>query len=89
MVMTIVMTMERKQRTTTYKASEFKARCLKIMDEVEATGAPVVITKNGRPVAQLVPFGNRLSTLAGAHKGQIEITGDITAPLDLEWDAAK
>ena len=39
----------------TVKASEFKAKCLKIMDEVAATGEPVVITKYGVPVAQLVP----------------------------------
>jgi len=32
-------------------ASEFKAKCLKIMDEVAATGEPVVITKHGVPVA--------------------------------------
>ena len=36
-------------------ASEFKAKCLKIMDEVTATGEPAIITKHGVPVAQLVP----------------------------------
>jgi antitoxin (DNA-binding transcriptional repressor) of toxin-antitoxin stability system len=35
----------------TIKASEFRARCLKLMDEVAASGEPVVITKNGKPVA--------------------------------------
>ena len=35
----------------TIKASEFKAKCLKLMDEVADTGQPLVITKNGRPVA--------------------------------------
>ena len=37
------------------KASEFKAKCLALMDEVERTGESVVITKNGKPVAELVP----------------------------------
>lgn len=37
----------------TLSASAFKARCLALMDEVERTGEPVIITKHGRPVAQL------------------------------------
>ena len=62
----------------TVKASEFKAKCLRLMDEVEETGEPVVITKNGRPVAQLGPVVSRRKTLAGLHKGQVRIVGDIT-----------
>ena len=38
----------------TIKASEFKAKCLKLMDEVAETGEEIVITKNGRPTARLV-----------------------------------
>jgi prevent-host-death family protein len=71
----------------TIKASDFKARCLKLMDEVAATGEPVVITKNGKPVAQLGPVGPALKSIWGLHKGQIEILGDIIEPLDVEWDA--
>jgi prevent-host-death family protein len=37
------------------KAGEFKAKCLAVMDEVAATGEPVVITKRGKPIARLVP----------------------------------
>lgn len=36
-------------------ASAFKAKCLKLMDQVAESGEPIVITKNGEPVAQLVP----------------------------------
>jgi prevent-host-death family protein len=36
-------------------AGQFEARCLKVMDDVQSTREPVVITKNGRPVAKLVP----------------------------------
>lgn len=36
-------------------AGEFKAKCLKLMDEVNETGATIVITKRGRPVCRLVP----------------------------------
>ena len=73
----------------TVKASEFKAKCLRLMDEVEETGEPVVITKNGRPVAQLGPVVSRRKTLAGLHKGQVRIVGDIIEPLDVEWEALR
>ena len=71
----------------TIKASEFKAKCLTLMDEVAESGEPVVITKNGKPVAQLGPVVARLKTLRGLHKGQIEILGDIIEPLDVAWEA--
>ncbi len=71
----------------TIKASDFKARCLKLMDEVAATGEPLVITKNGKPVAQLAPVGPARKSIWGLHKGQIEILGDIIEPVDVEWEA--
>ena len=40
----------------TIKASEFKAKCLKLMDEVAVYGEEIVITKNGRPTAKLVAY---------------------------------
>ena len=39
----------------TLNATEFKAKCLRILDEVASTGEPVTILKRGKPVAQLVP----------------------------------
>jgi prevent-host-death family protein len=69
------------------KASEFKARCLQLMDEVAANGETITITKNGHPVAELGPVKNKPATLFGAHAGQIEITGDIIAPIDESWEA--
>jgi prevent-host-death family protein len=69
------------------KASEFKAKCLKIMDEVAATGEPVVITKNGVPISQLIPAKRRPETLFGALKGSVSIRGNIIGPVDAEWDA--
>ena len=71
----------------TIKASEFKAKCLKLMDEVAETGREIVITKNGRPVSRLVPHIERPKTVFGIDKGKIEILGDIIEPIDVEWDA--
>jgi prevent-host-death family protein len=64
----------------TYPAGQFKARCLKIMDEVQATRQPIVITKKGRPVVKLVPADGQPKDVFGCLKGEIEITGDIVSP---------
>ena len=50
----------------TIKASEFKARCLKLMDEVADNGAEIVITKNGRPVSRLIPWRKKPDTLSAS-----------------------
>ena len=72
----------------TIKASEFKARCLMLMDEVADSGEEIVITKNGKPVAKLTPYRERPKTLFGLNKGRYEIHGDLDdALLDVEWDA--
>ena len=71
----------------TIKASEFKAKCLKLMDEVAESGDEIVITKNGRPVAKLAPYRERPKTLFGIDKGRIQILGDIIEPIGVKWDA--
>ncbi|MFQ5737942.1 MAG: type II toxin-antitoxin system Phd/YefM family antitoxin [Acidobacteriota bacterium] len=73
----------------TMKASEFKAKCLRLMDEVARTGEPVVITKNGKPVSRLVPHRRKPATLFGSMEGSIKIKGDIVAPLDVDWEAGQ
>ena len=71
----------------TIKASEFKAKCLKLMDEVSATGEELVITKNNQPVARLVPYQKKPETLFGIDRDKIEILDDIISPLDISWEA--
>ena len=71
----------------TIKASEFKARCLKLMDEVADNGAEIVITKNGRPVSRLVPWRKKPDTLFGIDRGKLEILGNVDEPLDVAWEA--
>lgn len=48
------------------KASEFKARCLALLDEVAASHASIVITKHGKPVARVVPIGPQESNMIGS-----------------------
>ena len=69
------------------KAAEFKAKCLQAMDEVARTGEPIIVTKRGKPVAQLAPVARKPKMLRGFLKGVIKSHGDIISPIDVEWDA--
>ena len=63
-------------------ASEFKAKCLSILDEVKRTGEPVTILKHGRPVAQLVPAVQVKSEYPQANLlGSVRIQGDVIKPV--------
>jgi prevent-host-death family protein len=75
--------------TRVIKASEFKAKCLSLMDEVAQSGESLVITKNGKPVAELKPYGAEWKNLFGIWKDAVVVTGDIVSPIDVEWDAMK
>jgi len=71
----------------TISASQFKARCLGLMDQVAATGEVVVITKNGQPVAELHPCAAaRRPSPFGLHPA-VQIHADVLAPIDAHWAA--
>ena len=68
------------------KASEFKAKCLRLMDEVAESGEEIVITKNGRPVSRLAPYSKKSPGLFfGRDRDKIRILGDIVSPMPPEW----
>ena len=58
-------------------AAEFKSKCAKLLDQVEARGEPIVITKRGVPIAELAPVCGKSESLVGSLRGRIEILGDI------------
>jgi prevent-host-death family protein len=68
-------------------AGEFKAKCLKVIDEVQRLRMPVIITKRGKPVAKLVPLDEHAESFIGSMKGTMEIVGDIVSPMDVKWEA--
>ncbi len=71
----------------TINASEFKAKCLAILDEVAETGEVLTILKHGRPVAQLVPPSPRSTGFPQeALAGTVEFLGDVVEPV-VEADA--
>ena len=73
----------------TVPAGEFKTNCLRLMDEVHETGAPIVVTKHRRPVVRVSPFRQERLKLVGSCRGQLRIMGDIDSepaiPAD-DWD---
>lgn len=69
-------------------AGEFKAKCLKLMDEVRDLHTVIIITKFGKPVAKLVPVQDARSRSAfGYLKGTVLSTKDLVAPTGESWDA--
>ncbi|TVQ27670.1 MAG: type II toxin-antitoxin system Phd/YefM family antitoxin [Spirochaetaceae bacterium] len=66
----------------TIEASEFKAKCLSIIDEVDETGESVVISKRGRPVVRLVKFVDTQADYAQLDlRGSVRVAGDLIAPV--------
>jgi len=63
--------------------SEFKARCLSLLDEVNKTKIPLRVTRRGTPIADVVPAENASSNAdwIGSMAGSLEITGDIVSPV--------
>jgi len=68
-------------------ASDFKARCLALMDFVNQSGEEILITKNGKPVSRLVPYRQKPPSLFGRGAGHLKSLGDLMQPLDVEWEA--
>ena len=75
----------------TMPAGQFKARCLRVMDEVRSTREPVVITKKGKPVAKLVPVEVKPDNVFGCLRGKMKIVGDILSPIvpPEDWEALR
>ena len=67
-------------------AADFKANCLRLMDEVAQQRRPIIITKRGKPVAKLVPVEREPIDLFGYMAGTAKICGDIINPIeDAGW----
>lgn len=76
----------------TVAAGEFKQRCLALLDEVGASGEPIVVTKRGKAVAEVVPVSpRRRDDWRGAMSAEGEITADLVAPATEpdEWNALR
>jgi len=68
-------------------AGQFKAHCLQLIDKVNKSRVPLVITKHGKPMATLTPFEEKGFSLFGCMKGTVVIHDDIVGPTGEVWEA--
>jgi prevent-host-death family protein len=73
--------------TKTMKASECKAKFLGVLDDVASTRERVIVTKNGKPVAEIIPIVEKPKSIIGALKGSVLYMGDLDEPTGEEWEA--
>lgn len=73
--------------------SEFKAKCLATLDEVQKTKKPVRVTRFGKPLAEVIPPSSDISSSSwiGSMKDSMKILGDIVSPAndEKEWEALR
>ncbi len=78
------------EKLETISASKFKATCLGVLERVRKTGRPIVVTKFGKPIAEVVPArpSKRGRDWMGRMEGTVKIVGDIVGPVfdEDEWD---
>jgi prevent-host-death family protein len=69
--------------------SKFKATCLAVIDKVNRTGKPVMVTKRGKPIAMIdpAPLPEKKASWLGSFKLKGKICGDIVSPVvaESEW----
>ncbi len=77
----------------TMPISHFKATCLAVLERVRKTGEPLLVTKRGKPIAQVIPPPSPApaeESRFGCMRGSLEIVGDIVQPLPEEdWEALR
>ena len=77
----------------TFSVSQFKARCLAVIERIRRTGETIVITKKGKPVAQVSPAPPpepRAGRAFGCMAGTASECADIVEPLGAEgWEALR
>lgn len=72
----------------TIGAGKFKARCLALLDEVASSREVIVVTKRGKPVAQVSPAVGKEGNARRRLKGSVLREGDIVSPVGEVWEAA-
>ena len=78
-------------KTRLIGATEFKAKCLALLDEIEEEGDTITVTKRGRPVATIGPAKKQVwKSPKGILAGKVKITGDIVNVDTSElWEALR
>jgi prevent-host-death family protein len=73
----------RKKSIQRIAISEFKAKCLALLEEVQKTRIPLRVTRRGKPIADVIPAAPETDgrDWLGSMSGSIEITGDTVSPV--------
>jgi prevent-host-death family protein len=71
----------------TVPATEFKSRCLALLEEVRETRQPLVVTRHGKPVVEISPYALKDDALVNPLKNSIVLQNDLISPLEERWDS--
>jgi prevent-host-death family protein len=73
--------------------SKFKATCLAVLQRVKRTGKPILVTRFGKPIAEVVPPSarTRAGDWIGSFQGRGSIVGDILDPAvdEKDWEVLR
>ncbi len=72
----------------TVPATEYKQHCLALLEEVRQTRQSLLVTRHGKPVAEISPYVPRERDSVNPLKGSILYQGDLVAPIEEKWDSA-
>ena len=65
-------------------AAKFKEQCLALLDQLDSDG--LIVTKHGKPVARVIPYGTQDADLIGSLRHKVRIRGDLFTT-GIRWDA--
>lgn len=71
----------------TISISEFKAKCLGLLQQVSEENEVLIVTKHGKPIAEVRPCPKDLETALQRFRGSVTYSGDLISPLDEKWEA--
>jgi len=71
----------------TVPATEFKSRCLALLEEVRETRQPLLVTRHGKPVVEISPYVLKNDSLVNPLKNSIVSQNDLISPLEEKWDS--
>lgn len=69
-------------------ATEFKTRCLALLEEVRETRQSLLVTRHGKPVVEICPYVPKNAARVNPLKGSIIFQDDLISPLKVKWDSA-
>jgi prevent-host-death family protein len=77
----------------TMSISEFKATCLAVLERIRRTGRPLLITRRGKPIAEVIPpsLATTGSSWLGSMRGTAQIVGNIVEPAGSagDWEVTR